>query len=46
MDTTLKAVAGAVLGWLIEVLFADALVVLGVPRHTAKVAGALIGALA
>lgn len=41
-----KAIVGLVVGWLVDNLLAGALMALGVPRHTAKVVGTVVGALA
>jgi hypothetical protein len=45
MGTIAKVAVGVALGWLVEQVAADLLRQVGVPPHTAKVAGAVVGAL-
>lgn len=45
VDTVVKIAIGAVVGWVVEQAAANVLRELGVPPHTAKVAGAVAGAL-
>jgi hypothetical protein len=39
------ALIGLVVGWIIDEAAADALTAAGVPKHTAKVVGSVIGVL-
>jgi hypothetical protein len=45
MQTIVKIAVGAAIGWFVEQVAADILRELGAPPHTAKVAGAIAGAL-
>lgn len=41
-----KAIAGLVIGWIVSEVAKDIFEAIGVPKHTATVAGGIIGALA
>jgi hypothetical protein len=45
MDKIVKIAFGLAVGWVVEQLAAGALREIGVPAHTAKVAGAVVGAI-
>lgn len=45
MNKIIGAAIGAFIGWIIEQAGQDMLEELGVPEHTAKVAGAVVGAI-
>lgn len=41
----MKIIAGLLIGWAVSEVAADVLVAAGVPKHTATIAGGVIGAL-